>query len=92
MFPPFFCFPQLYLLSMTPYGMEFPFGQLGSAVLSVSPQLLEQPQPPLQWSGVRSTKGLGSVQALPINTETSLYYQQCLKHKSKTQLNTLLLL
>ncbi|KAK4832066.1 hypothetical protein QYF61_020622 [Mycteria americana] len=28
---------KLYILSMTPYGMEYPFGQLGSAVPAVSP-------------------------------------------------------
>ncbi|GAB0180862.1 hypothetical protein GRJ2_000551500 [Grus japonensis] len=28
---------QLYMLSMTSYGMEYPFGQLGSAVPAVSP-------------------------------------------------------
>ncbi|KAK4816685.1 hypothetical protein QYF61_019921 [Mycteria americana] len=28
---------QLYMLSLTPYGMEYPFGQLGSAVPAVSP-------------------------------------------------------
>ncbi|KAK4822228.1 hypothetical protein QYF61_011869, partial [Mycteria americana] len=27
----------VYILSMMPYGMEYPFGQLGSAVLAVSP-------------------------------------------------------
>jgi len=32
-----FFFPQLYMLSMMSYGMEYPFGQLGSAVLAVSP-------------------------------------------------------
>lgn len=37
-------FPQLYKLSTRPYGMEYPWGQLGSAVLAVpspSPSLLE---------------------------------------------------
>jgi len=33
--PPSFFFPQLYMLSMMSYGMEYPFGQLGSAVLAV---------------------------------------------------------
>jgi len=32
------CFlPQLYTLSMMLYGIEYPFGQLGSAVVAVSP-------------------------------------------------------
>jgi len=30
-------FPWLYMLSVTPYGMEYPFGQLGSGVPAVSP-------------------------------------------------------
>jgi len=29
--------PQLYMLSVTLYGMENPFGQLGSALTAVSP-------------------------------------------------------
>jgi len=29
-------FPQLFMLSMTSYGIEHPFGQLGSAVPAVS--------------------------------------------------------
>ena len=29
--------PSVYILGMTSYGMEYPFGQLGSAVLAVSP-------------------------------------------------------
>ena len=37
MSPPSFFFPQLYMLSMMSYGMEYPFGQLGSAVPAASP-------------------------------------------------------
>lgn len=33
---PWRTFPLVYKLSMTPYGMEYPFGQLGSAVPAVS--------------------------------------------------------
>ncbi|KAF1525280.1 Potassium/sodium hyperpolarization-activated cyclic nucleotide-gated channel 4, partial [Eudyptes sclateri] len=33
--PPSFFFPQLYILSMTSHGMEYPFGQFGSAVLAL---------------------------------------------------------
>jgi len=36
-FLPSFLPPQLYMLSVMSYGMEHPFGQLGSAVLPVSP-------------------------------------------------------
>ncbi|KAF1637339.1 Potassium/sodium hyperpolarization-activated cyclic nucleotide-gated channel 4, partial [Eudyptes filholi] len=32
---PSFFFPQLYILSMTSHGMEYPFGQFGSAVLAL---------------------------------------------------------
>jgi len=35
--------PQLYMLSMTSYGMEYPFGQLGSAVPAVSPPRFSAP-------------------------------------------------
>lgn len=35
---------QLLLLSMVPYGMEYPFGQLRSAALSVPPPSLFSPQ------------------------------------------------
>jgi len=35
--PPFSFFLQLLLLRMTSHGMGYPFGQLGSAVLAVSP-------------------------------------------------------
>ena len=58
--PPSFFFPQLYMLSMTSYGMEYPFGHLGSAVPAVS-QFLVHPQPTRWWGGVRSRKGLDSV-------------------------------
>lgn len=37
MFPHSFLFPQLYMLTMVPNGTENPFGQLNSAVPSVSP-------------------------------------------------------
>lgn len=38
-------FPQLYVLSMMPYGMECPLGQLGSAVLAMSPHNFCMPSP-----------------------------------------------
>ena len=58
------------MLSMMSYGLEHPLGQLGSAVPAVSPpQLLVPPQPPRWWGGVRSKKGLDSVQALLSNSE-----------------------
>ena len=36
-YPTAFFFPQLYALSMKPYGLEYPFGQMGPAVLAVPP-------------------------------------------------------
>jgi len=40
--------PQFLLLSMTPYGMEHPFGQFGSDVLAlISPSFLWIPSSPL---------------------------------------------
>jgi len=69
MSPTSFFLPQVLLLSMMSDGMEYPFGQLGSAVLAVSPQtqLLVHPQPP-HWRGrVRSKKGFGTVSALLSN-------------------------
>lgn len=56
--PPSSFFPQLYMLSVTAYGMEYLFGLSGSAVPAVSapnyciPSLL---------AGARSRKGLDSV-------------------------------
>ena len=35
--PPPASFPPVYILSMTSYGMEYAFGQFGSAVLAVLP-------------------------------------------------------
>jgi len=35
--PPPSQLPLVYMLSMMSYGMEYPFGQLGSAALPVSP-------------------------------------------------------
>ena len=46
--------PPVYILGMTSYGMEYPFGQFGSAVLAVSPpRFLCPPAYPLV-GGVRS--------------------------------------
>lgn len=49
------------MLSMMPYAVECPFGQLGSAVPS---KLRVHPQPPPIWSGVRSRKSLDAVEVL----------------------------
>ena len=51
-------FPYLYVLSMTSHGMEYPFGQLVSAVPAVSPPNFFVHAQPTHWrSGVRSSKG-----------------------------------
>jgi len=56
---PSFFSSQLYMLSMMLYGMEYAFGQLGSAVPAVSPsQLLVHPQSTCWWGDVRSRKAV----------------------------------
>lgn len=58
-FPPSLFFPQILLLSMMSYGVEYPLGQLGLAGLALSPsQSLAHPQPPLWQSSIKTRKGL----------------------------------
>lgn len=67
---PLFLFTHFYVLSMLPYGVGHPFGQLGSTVLAVSPPTqIVPPCPPHWWCEVRSRKGLGSVWALLSSSE-----------------------
>ena len=68
MSPTSFFFPQLSMLSMMSYGLEYPFGQLGSAVPAVSPPS-SLCTPSLLAGGVRSRNGLDSVSALLSNNE-----------------------
>lgn len=56
------------MLTMMPYAVERPFGQLGSAVPSKLPV---HPQPPPFWSEVRSRKGLDDAPALLSTDENS---------------------
>ena len=58
-----FFFPQFYTLSMTPYGMECSFGQVGITVPAVwvPPKFFVQPQPAGWWSEVRCRKVLDSM-------------------------------
>lgn len=66
--PPSFFLPQLYMLSMAPSAVGYPFG--------VScPKCA--PSQPHWWGGVRRRKG-------PAIMETSLNYQRCFQHKFKT--------
>jgi len=60
--PTSFFFPQLYMLSMMPYGMEYPFGQLGSDVSAVSPPNFLRTLSLLA-DGVRSRQDLECVSA-----------------------------
>ena len=57
--------PLVLLFSMMPYGVEYAFGQFGSAVLAVSPpSFLCPPQPPRWQRSMISCKVLNLVQAL----------------------------
>ena len=81
-----FLFPQLYTLSMMPYGMEYPFGQLGSAVPAVSPPSFLCP--PALWceAGWCEKQGrLWLCKHCSAGMKTFLYYQHCFQHKSKTE-------
>lgn len=67
--PSSFSFTQLLLLSMMPYGLGSPAGQLGSAVPALcSPSLLGTPS--LFVGGVKSEKGLDPVWALLSRTQS----------------------
>jgi len=83
--PPSFFFSPLCMLSMTSYGMESPFGQWGSAVLAVSPPIFFC-TPSLLAGGVlgRADKTLTLCKDCSAVTKTSLCYQHCFQHKSKT--------
>ncbi|KAK4818457.1 hypothetical protein QYF61_013663 [Mycteria americana] len=55
----------LLLLSMTSCGMEYPFGQLGSAVLAVSPpSFFLHTRATRWWGSARSREGLDTVRTL----------------------------
>ena len=82
--PPSFFFPPLYMLSMTSYGMEYPSGQLGSAVPAVSPpNSLCTPSVLAGGAVSEAEETLTLCKHCSAITKTSMYYQHCLQHKSK---------
>ena len=74
------------MLSMTSYGLEYPFGQSGSAVPSVSPSNLLYTYSLLA-SGVvwGAEKALTLCKHCLAIAKTSGYYKHYFQHKSKTQ-------
>jgi len=81
----FFLHPFL-LLSMTSYGSEYNFGQLGSAVQALStPSLLPASTYLLQ--GQRDRESLDAVQALLSSSQNTGVFvsQHSFSHKPKTQ-------
>ena len=79
----------IYLLSMTWYGMEYAFGQPGSAVPAVSPpSSLCTPSPLAGGVGREAAKALALCKPCSALMKTSLYYQQCFQHKPKAQPRT----
>lgn len=83
--PPSF-FPQLCMFSMMPYGMEYSFDQLGSTVPAVSSPNSLCTLTLLPSGAVwEAEKALRQCKPCSAITETSLYYQHCFQHKSKTQ-------
>ena len=84
--PPSSFFPQLYTLSKVSYGLEYPFGQLGSAVLAVPPpSFLCPPRHSLVGWGEKQKRALTLCKHRSAVTKTSLCYQHCFQNKSKTQ-------
>ena len=83
--PASFFFPQLYMLNMMSYGLEYPLGQLGSAVPAVSPPNSLCP-PSLLTGGVgeEAEKPLALCEHCSEIAKTSLCYQHCFQHRSKT--------
>ena len=83
--PPSSFFLQLLFLSMTSYGVKYPFGQLGSAVPAVSPPSFPC-TPSLLTGGVEweAERALTLCKHCSAITKPSLCYQQCFQHKSKT--------
>ncbi|PKU36209.1 pyruvate dehydrogenase isozyme 3 [Limosa lapponica baueri] len=65
--PPRSFSPQLYIVSMKSYGMEYPFGQLGSAVLAVSPpNFLCSPPPSLLTDLVKTSYDVARLLSLSV--------------------------
>ena len=82
--PPSFFSPLLSMLSKTSYGMGYPSGQLGSAVLAVSPPNSVCILSPLAGRVVwEAEKTLALCKQCSAITKTSLYYQHCFQHISR---------
>ena len=77
-------FPQLYMLSMTSYGMEYPFGQFGSAVLCVSPPNFLGTPSPLAGGVVWEAEKALALWKHHWAVTKMVCYQQCFQNKSKT--------
>ena len=85
MSPPSFFFPQLYMLGMTSYGLEYRLGQLGSAVSP--PGSLCPPSLLAGGVGGEAEKASALCEHCSAITKSSLCYQHCFQHKCKTQLH-----
>ena len=78
-------FPELLLLSMMLHGIQYPFGQFGSAVSAVSPRILLHTPSLLAfgWRGREITLTL--CEHCSAIAETLVCYPHCYPHKCKTQ-------
>jgi len=74
------------MLSMTSYGAEYPSGQLVSAV--PLPSFSCTPSPLAGGVGWEAEEALTLCEHCSARTKTSLRYQRCFQHKSKTQRHT----
>lgn len=81
--PPPPSLPQLLLLSTMPYGMGHPYGQSGSAVLSVFPPDYLWSSSPYWQGSTSSRKVLGSLQHCSATTITSVCCHHYLDQKPK---------
>lgn len=81
--PPTPSLPQLLFLSTMPCGMGHPYGQSGSAVLSVFPPNYLWSSSPLWQGSTSSRKVLGSVQHCSATTITSVCCHHYFDQKSK---------
>ena len=77
------------MLSTMSYSMEYPFAQLGSAVPAMfPPNFLCNPIPLAGGVVWGAEKNLSLCNHCSAVTKTSLCYQRCFQHKSKTQSHT----
>lgn len=78
--PPFLLLPPTL---HTEHGLDYPFGQLGSRVLAVFPPDL--PDSPNFLTSVAIQRALALCKPCLAIANTSLYYQLCVRHKSRAQ-------